>query len=325
LALESPLPEVRLARGLYYLWLERDTERALAEIAQAEAGMPNNQQVYEGRAVVFEVQGRFLEAIEEYRRALALNPKDASVLTSLSWDLWITGHHDLGERTAREALSLAPDQLWANLFTVLTIWGNRGPTDETERILQSLPQDEAWVKWGRFWQRMLVDEYEEAIEALYDLEWDWARMKMWARPRSLLEAQARRALGQEEEALRLFAKAKAEAEAEVRASPDDPRYHSSLGLALAGLGRFEEAVREVERAIELLPISEDAWYGLPYPWDLSAVYAMAGNAEAAVREIEHLMSIPSWISQEWLERDFRWDNLREEPAFRALVARTGGP
>ncbi len=324
LALDSELPEVRLARGLYHLWLERDTEKALVEISRAEAGMPNNQQVYEARAVVLEVQGRFEEAIAEYRRALVLNPKDASVLTSLSWDLWITKQHELGERTAREAMTLAPDQLWANLFTVLTIWGNRGPTDETGRILESLPHDEPWVIWGRFWQRMLADRYEDAIEVLHDPEFEWARMKMWARPQSLLEAQARRAMGQNEEALGLFEEAREEAEEEVRAYPDDPRYHSSLGLALAGLGRFEDAVREVERAIELLPLSQDAWYGIPYPWDLSAVYAMAGNVEGAVREIEHLLTIPSFVSQEWLERDFRWDDIRGEPAFRALVARGGG-
>jgi Tfp pilus assembly protein PilF len=74
LALDSRLPEVRLAQGLYHLWLERDTKKALEEIAIAEKGMPNNQRVYEARATVYEVQGRFLDAIEEYRKALVLAP-----------------------------------------------------------------------------------------------------------------------------------------------------------------------------------------------------------------------------------------------------------
>jgi len=323
LALDSPLPEVRLAQGLYHLWLDRDTERALKEIDRAQEGMPNNQLVYEARATVFEVQGRFEEAIQEYRKALTLNPRDASILSSLSWDLFITGEAEVAERTAREAMALAPDQLWPNMFTVLIIWIDRGPTQETERILEGMPHTEGWVAWGRFWQRMLADRYDEAIRVLRDPDLGWIRLKMWARPVALLEAQARRAMGDGVGAERLFEEARIQLEREVEMDPDDPRYHSSLGLALAGLGRFDEAIREVERAVALLPVSEDAWYGLPYPWDLSAVHAMAGNAGEAVRLTERLLSLPSFVSPDWIERDFRLDDIHGDPAYRALIERIG--
>jgi TolB-like protein/Flp pilus assembly protein TadD len=324
MSLNSPLPEVRLAQGLYHLWLERDTKKALEEIARAEVGMPNNQQVYEARAAVFEVQGRFEEAIEEYRKAEALSPRDASVLASLSWDLCIAGQGALAEQVAREAMTLAPDQLWPNLFGVLIIWMNRGETEESRFILESLPRDDAWVTWGRFWQEMMGDHYEKAIRVLHDPEFEWIRLKMWARPRPLLEAQARRALGQKEEAARLFQEARVVLERETAAYPEDPRYHSSLGLALAGLGQYDEAEREVKRAIALLPLSADAWYALSYPWDLTAVYAMAGNVEGAVRETRHLLSIPSFVRPTWIERDFRLDDIRDKPLFQELTEAAGG-
>jgi adenylate cyclase len=113
-------------------------------------------------------------------------------------------------------------------------------------------------------------------------------------------------------------------EQEVDAAPYDPRYRSSLALAYAGLGSKEEAVRAGERAVALLPTSEDAYYGLPFLWDLAAVHAMVGTAEDALEGIEHLLAVPSWISPVWLEHDFRFDPLRDDPRFQALLEKYGG-
>ena len=53
---------------------------------------------------------------------------------------------------------------------------------------------------------------------------------------------------------------------------------SSLGLAYAGLGLNEAAVREGANAVALLPVSRDAVYGLPYLWDMAAIYAIMKHA-----------------------------------------------
>ena len=317
--LDSPAPEVRLALGLYHLWLNRDSERALEEIARAEEGLPNNQAVYEGRAAVFELLGRYEDAIVEYRKALNLSPADASILTSMSWNYGTLRQYDAAEAYGQEAINLAPDQLWPNLTKALAIWSDRGPTGETEQILENLPHSQGWVIWSRFWQRMLEDRYEEALMVLSDPDFEWIRLKMWARPKPLFEAFAYSAMGLTEEATRSFDEARRRLEREVEADPNDPRYRSSLALAYAGLGSKEEAVREGERAVALLPTSEDAYYGLPFLWDLAAVHAMVGNAEAALEGIENLLAVPSWVSPAWLEHDFRFDPLRNDPRFQALL------
>ena len=54
-----------------------------------------------------------------------------------------------------------------------------------------------------------------------------------------------------------FDSARVVLEARIRPHPDeDPLYHAMLGLALAGLDRATDAVREGERAVELLPYPE---------------------------------------------------------------------
>jgi TolB-like protein/Flp pilus assembly protein TadD len=319
LKLHSPAPEVRLALGLYHLWLDRDGGRALEEIVQAEDGLPNDPGVYEAKAAVFELQGRFEDAIAESRKALNLSPGDASVLTHLAWNFHTLRQYDAAETFGQQAINRAPDQMWPSLTKVLAIWSGRGPTEESERLLEGLPHNQGWIIWGRFWQRMLEDRYEEALGALSDPDFEWVRVKMWARPKPLLEAFAHWCMGQTDEALRSFDEARELLEAQVAAHPDDPRYRSSLALAYAGLGRTEEAILEGERAVALLPVSEDAYYGLPFLWDLTAVHAMAGNAEEALDGIEYLLSVPSWVSPVWLEHDFRFDSLRGEARFQVFL------
>jgi tetratricopeptide (TPR) repeat protein len=165
----------------------------------------------------------------------------------------------------------------------------------------------------------LEDRYDEALLLLDEAEDEWIRVKMWARPLTLYRALTLRAMGQHERAAGLFQEAVVALEQEVEAFPDDPRYHSSLGLAYAGLRMAEEAVREGEQAVALLPVSEDAFYGLPYLVDLASIHTMVGDDTAALAGIEHLLSIPSWFSPAWLEVDFRFDALRDHDRFRALM------
>jgi TolB-like protein/Flp pilus assembly protein TadD len=316
--MDPPSPEVRLALGLTHLWLDRDAERALAEIALAEEELPNNQGVLEARAYVYELEGRFQDAIQEYRKVLKWSPRDPGIYTYLALIQWVTRDYDAGEASADQAISLAPDQLWPNLAKVLNVWGRSGATGETGAILEALPQENEWVIWARYWQLMFGDRYSEAIGILNETEVEWIRVKMWARPKPLLEAMAYMAMGQTDTAARLFEEAERILEREVEAYPNDPRYHSSLGLAYAGLGRAGPAIREGERAVALLPISRDAFYGLPYLWDLTAIYAMVGDGAAATSQLEQLLSIPSWISPTWLAFDFRLDGIRRDPRFQAL-------
>jgi TolB-like protein/Tfp pilus assembly protein PilF len=321
MTLDSPSPAVHLGLGLFHLRLERDPEAALKEIAIAEEGIPNDHRVYVARAAVYDLQGRFEEAIEEALKAQNLSPRDPSILTDLGHFYWLARQYPQAEAYAQEAINLAPDQLWPSLTKVMAIWSDRGATPETEELLEGLRHSAGWVIWGRFWQRMLDDRYPDAFQALSDPDFDWIRIKMFARPKPLLEAFVYRGMGLEEEARASFETARAALEAAVAEVPDDARYRSSLGLAYAGLGRGEEAIREGEEGMALLPVSRDAVYGLSSVWDLAGIHAMLGNATESVALLERLLEIPSWITPVYIEGDFRLDRIRNDPAFQSLVER----
>src|SRR5207245_7754248 len=68
---------------------------------------------------------------------------------------------------------------------------------------------------------------------------------------------------------------------EVRERPDDPRVHSALGIAYAGLGRKNEAVQEGEKGTALLPVSTEANQGYIGPGIRAGSSRWSGSRTAA--------------------------------------------
>ncbi len=121
--------------------------------------------------------------------------------------------------------------------------------------------------------------------------------------------------------LRLHAEeARKVVEEQLRTGPQDAGRHAVLGLALAYLGRKEEAIREGRRAVELFPVSRDAQGGPYFRHQLARIYTIAGEPEKALDELEALLKIPSLLSPGWLKIDPNFDPLRKNPRFQKLVA-----
>jgi tetratricopeptide (TPR) repeat protein len=192
-------------------------------------------------------------------------------------------------------------------------------------VLESLPDPGSeWGRWSWYWQEMMEGRYQAALDRLAASREPWIRTKTWARPNVLYAAFAYEALGETEQARQGYEAARQALEAEVAQRPDDPRFHSSLGIALAALGRREEAVAEGRRATELLPRAKDGFYYLSFAIDLAQIYVMVGDHDRAIGQLEYLLVNPSWISVPWLEVDPTWNPLRGDPEFQELLRRHRG-
>jgi len=316
---------VHLDLGYYWMWARRDVDRALAELDRAEQGLPNSAEVLSARADAFVERGRFEEAVDDYRRAFELSPQDADLISNVAWMLWTLRRYPEALEAANQAIELAPDAEWPYLFKAFTYWSGYGDLPAARATLESLPNPGSeWGRWSWYWQEMAEGRYQAAIDRLATSPEPWILTKTWARPNVLLAAFAQELLGDVGQARQGYEAARQALEAEVAGRPDDPRLHSSLGIALAGLGRSERAVAEGRRATELLPRSKDGFYYISFAVDLAQIYVMVGDHDRAIEQLEDLLSNPTWISVTWLERDPTWNPLRADPKFQEMLRRHRG-
>ena len=108
-----------------------------------------------------------------------------------------------------------------------------------------------------------------------------------------------------------------------RMTKDQPDYAQAwayLGLTDAMLGRRDDAIREGNRACEILPYSRDSWLGPRLISNLAMIYAWVADKESALKQLEISVNIPTGISYGELKDYPDWDPLRGDPRFDRIVA-----
>jgi hypothetical protein len=93
-------------------------------------------------------------------------------------------------------------------------------------------------------------------------------------------------------------------------------------MALAGLGRSQEALEEARWLQQSRAYREGAYsYGLERVEARARILVPIGEPDAALGEIERLLAGPSWISGEVFRLDPRFDPIRGDARFQALLAK----
>ena len=62
------------------------------------------------------------------------------------------------------------------------------------------------------------------------------------------------------------------------------------------MGLKDEAIREAERGVSMLPVSRDALNGPDRVLSLALVYAVVNEPDAAIDQLRSLMSIPGRLT-----------------------------
>ena len=319
--LAPDIPDVHLASGFYYFWGNRDADRAFESFAIAARELPDSAEVGAAKAELLRMRGRYKEALDAYRNAFDLSPRDAGIAEEVAITSWFLRRYEEALEAANRAIALAPDEDWTYLAKVFNYWSWKGPIAEAREALTYVKKEHEWWLWAWFWQETGEGRHRDVLQRLDAYPGDWVSQKMWAMPKAFLAGFAHQYLNEPRLARVEFERARAMLEAALAKHPDDPRYHSSLGIIYAALGLKSEAIREGRRATELLPVEKDALYGLGHAYDLTVIYAMVGDNTAALHQIEHLLSIPGWISPAWLRTNLQWKPLWNDARFKVLVDR----
>jgi hypothetical protein len=144
-------------------------------------------------------------------------------------------------------------------------------------------------------------------------------------PAALYRAWACQLRGDRNGARSAFDSARVLLDAALEQHSDDERMHAPRGLALAGAGRREDALREASWLQQSVAYRNDKFQGRIVMENRARVLAQAGESDAALDEIESLLARPSQLSVHTLRLDPRWAPLRDRPRFKALLAKYSAP
>jgi tetratricopeptide (TPR) repeat protein len=145
-------------------------------------------------------------------------------------------------------------------------------------------------------------------------------------PESLADGQIARARGDKQKALAVFAASRNKLDATWGDKPKDEAYFARVAMLDAGLGRKEDAIREALRAVDLMPIAKDSYWGPGLVANLALVYAWTGERDRALEQLELVAKIPAALTYPAgvTYGDFKfnpcWDSLRGDPRFDKIVA-----
>jgi hypothetical protein len=129
-----------------------------------------------------------------------------------------------------------------------------------------------------------------------------------------------RMIKDESKARDAFAPLRPEQEKLVQAQPDYGPAICILALIDAGLGRKEEALREIHRAVELVPVEKDSLNGADMIQYSAVVAAWVGEKDLALQHLAKAVSLPGFLSYGRLKLLAWWDPLRGDPRFEQIVA-----
>ena len=320
LEVDPELPQGHQALSQYF-YVTGQLDRALAELAIAGRGLPNDPWIPAGLGMVRQRQGAWEQAVEGLERAVDLDPRNPEFSFLLADTYQKMRRWQEAERQLDRTLSLAPGLDHAKLAKAMIGLLRDGTTGPLLSLLASIPsgadlgRHPAFLLW---WGRFLSRDFEGSEAAVDSLG---PRPTGWPVPYAptLLQALSRWHDGRPESARAMIQPHLPSLESGASERPDRPGPHQALGLAYAILGRRDEAVREGLRATELLPVARDAYDGPLVLTDLARIYAMVGDRDLAIDQLEVLLSIPGDISVPMIAIDPVWDPLRGSPRFQELL------
>ena len=325
LRLQPALGEAHLARALWYYRGKHDYAAARAELAIARAALPNDAEVFLLLSFLDRREGRWAEARQQQEHAAALDPNNYDIVTELLvlYDrLRLYGDF---VRTADAAAQRLP--AYADYFRLLNaqVLLEAGQTARARAALALLPAGydpngaATYTRVSAALYDGRPDEAAGVVERFRGEEYPGVNGEMT--PRVWLEMFVARARGDAEGTRRLLTQARVAAAANVAQHPDDPAALSLLGLADAGLGNRDDALRAGRRAAELRPVASDAMEGPSLLGTLALIEAWAGEPDAAMGHLRVLQETPGGPDYGQLRFDPMWSDVRGRADFQAMLAK----
>jgi TolB-like protein/Tfp pilus assembly protein PilF/tRNA A-37 threonylcarbamoyl transferase component Bud32 len=321
--LNPELPEVHLALGHYYYHGHLDYDRALEQFDIALKSQPNNGDLLSFIGFVQRRQGKFEQALTHIKKASDLDPLSPERAFELADTYMLMRKYPEAEYYYKRT-ALSPDLPWpyANAGWLYLLW--QGDIKKARTAIEQVSwksgyQEHPYDLFKSVLLDVLEKKYQKALENLSSIKLESFDTQFYFITKEQLYAQINGLIGNQQDEQAYYESARSILEAKIQEQPEDSRFHSSLGITYAGLGRKTDAIQEGELATDLLPVTREAWRGAYRIEDLARIYVMVGEIDLAIEKLEFLLSIPSELSIPLLQLDPAWKSILDHPRFKKLL------
>jgi non-specific serine/threonine protein kinase len=300
---------------------EEHLDSARASLEKAEELNPGLPDLHYARGHYLAESGNIEEAMYEFERAVEAEPNNSEYLSALGIECLAQREMERAANLLIRSYELDPhginQGLWTSRYGYRTkamvyLYG-RGDHQTARLILDEAlehAEESSILTFIRWQAEIFSKDFESALAVLERFEG----------PQHVLQGFTYRYLGEQEKAVAHFDSARVDLEERLTSRPRVSIYRSVLGLAYAGLGMKEEALREGRKAVELKPImTDELCRGEDNLLRLAMIHIMFQEYDEAVEILKKLLSIPGPLTPWRLRLNPAYDQLRDHPGFIKLV------
>jgi serine/threonine-protein kinase len=318
--------ELHLARAWNLYWGYLDYDGALAEVEVARRTLPNDPQILLLTGLIQRRQGHWEESTRSLERAAERDPRNFGVLQSIAGNYATLGRYAEQKRWLGRVLAVEPNDAATKLILASIDFEQRADTQPLHQTIDSVRATSPaavptivsqWLTWAALAERDATTA-NDAVIAAGENPIELGDDVYCTRP--FMEGVIARMAKDDGKARSAFTEARAEQEKIVQAQANFGPPWCVLGLIDAALGHKEEALREGRRAVELLPVEEDAVRGPAMIKYLAMIAAWVGDNELACQQLAVAIRPPRKVTYGQLKLLPFWDPLRGDPCFEKLLA-----
>jgi tetratricopeptide (TPR) repeat protein len=289
----------------------------------AHRTLPNNSEAIVIAARIDKRQNRWDASLANFQKASDLDPRNAEVAYHRRRTYLETRrYNELEQLFVKDAASgiVQGPRIQIGLAELKLA---EGDPVAAQALLAQVPLEFSPIEWIwriRFEAALYLRDYDAAHRMIAATPAKLAYVHGGQPPESWADGQVARARGDKQKALAVFAAARKRLDTTWENKVKDESYFEEVACLDAGLGRKEEAIREALRAVDLMPIAKDSYWGPGLVTNLALVYAWTGERDRALEQLEIVGKIPAGPSYRDLKFNPCWDSLRGDPHFDKIVA-----
>lgn len=305
-----------------YYYRSREYDKSLVEYGKIINERPYDSQLLQRIAELWRRQGLFEEAIDQMEKGLELDPYNINNLTELSWTYIFTGNFDRALELQERAKKYSPDAEWNYLISAIIHWA-RGQKDDLNiagSLLEKLPNPNSnYPAWFLTMQYKFENRPDKILRLTEKLSAEAFELQLSYEPISLVKGLAHLLNKDKTSSKKYLEIAKNDLIQKADQNPTDFRMHMALGLAYAGLGMKEEAIRSGIQGTKILPLEYDHLLGQDILYGLMRIYAILGENELALDTMAKLLSVPSSYRGFFLTLNPEFTALKQSTRFADLM------